>query len=232
MLDCIQLTAPSYERIAYATALRLGYPDSGRADNMIAGEVRCSYETAMTIGKPKYCCNVSPIKSCGGEIIELAGFVIRSSKWAHAALRLHNPSTACCFALTLGAAVDERIETMQDEDFFKAFVFDAVCSSLAEEYADQAERAIARRMQNDALEATARFSPGYCDWGLLDGQREIFSFLNPESIGITMNEAGAMTPLKSITAVMICADEVRNKTACAYCGNSSCEYRRSAGPPL
>lgn len=119
MLDCIQLTAPSYERIAYATALRLGYPDSGRADNMIAGEVRCSYETAMTIGKPKYCCNVSPIKSCGGEIIELAGFVIRSSKWAHAALRLHNPSTACCFALTLGAAVDERIETMQDENFLK-----------------------------------------------------------------------------------------------------------------
>ena len=48
------------------------------------------------------------------------------------------------------------------------------------------------------------YSPGYCGWHI-SGQRELFQYLKPESIGITLNNSYLMNPLKSISGVMISA---------------------------
>ena len=46
------------------------------------------------------------------------------------------------------------------------------------------------------------YSPGYCGWNI-DAQKKLFSFLKPQQIGISLNESCLMTPLKSVTGVLV-----------------------------
>jgi hypothetical protein len=47
-----------------------------------------------------------------------------------------------------------------------------------------------------------RYSPGYCGWHI-SGQRKLFDFLKPETIGISLRESHLMEPLKSVSGVVI-----------------------------
>jgi hypothetical protein len=46
------------------------------------------------------------------------------------------------------------------------------------------------------------YSPGYCGWHIT-GQKRLFAFLNPERIGISLNESCLMSPIKSVSGVLV-----------------------------
>jgi len=67
-----------------------------------------------------------------------------------------------------------------------------------------------------------RFSPGYCGWNV-KGQKQLFEYLHPEEVGITLGESFLMTPLKSISGVLVAGqpDIFEFEDSYPFCKNCS-----------
>jgi hypothetical protein len=46
------------------------------------------------------------------------------------------------------------------------------------------------------------YSPGYCGW-TVRGQKNLFERLGPEQMGVTLNDSCLMTPIKSVSGVLV-----------------------------
>jgi len=84
----------------------------------------------------------------------------------------------------------------------------------------------------DDTTTVMRFSPGYCGWHV-SGQKRLFARLQPESIGITLNDSCLMQPLKSVSGVIVAAprdafDIHDTYPFCADCVDHSCRDRFAA----
>ena len=102
---------------------------------------------------------------------------------------------AYIFAATAGIAVDRLIMRCSKVSPAQAIICDSIGSSAVEVWCDEINAMI-----NSEYEIKPRFSPGYGGVSL-EYQKDILSFLDAErKIGITLNDALMMTPVKSVTA--------------------------------
>jgi len=135
------------------------------------------------------------------------------------------------FAFTLGQAISHEIERLFAGDFALGAVLDAVASLAADNAGRVAEGWL--ESQPAAVAAGSRraflYSPGYCGWHI-SGQETLFAALRPEAIGIRLNESFLMTPLKSISGVLVLAPAASHRIAatypfCAQCQSPACRER-------
>lgn len=132
------------------------------------------------------------------------------------------------FAVTLGEPVSARITRLfSDGEVAEGYILDQVASFAADEMAQQAARRFAAACDGDT--AVLPYSPGYCGWNV-SGQRALFQILNPEEIGITLNESCLMKPLKSVSGVLVAApidahDFSPAFPCCASCTTLACQER-------
>lgn len=138
------------------------------------------------------------------------------------------------FALTLGQALSTRIERLfSSNDFALGYVLDAIASTAA----DETVRLLENRFMAHPGGAMRRdltvlaYSPGYCGWHL-SGQRKLFEALEPKQIGIALSDCCLMTPLKSVTGVLVEGNrEVHafrpEYEFCPVCKTRSCQERMS-----
>jgi hypothetical protein len=80
-----------------------------------------------------------------------------------------------------------------------------------------------------SLTGIMRYSPGYCGWHI-SAQKKLFEYLKPKEIGISLLESYLMTPLKSITGVLIAGKRTihifnADFPFCSKCKNHSCQNR-------
>lgn len=102
------------------------------------------------------------------------------------------------YALTLGAALcDEITALFAADDYAAAAMLDAAASAMAENGAGALERSFAA-----SGGSVLAYSPGYCGWHT-SGQRRLFGRLGPERIGITLNGSFLMSPVKSVSGVLV-----------------------------
>lgn len=111
------------------------------------------------------------------------------------------------FAVTVGESVSDEISDLFDsKDFALASMLDTVASEATEKAGAIAEgRYFKQILEENGMPmelAIMRYSPGYCGWHI-SGQKRLFEFLEPEEIGIILNDSYLMQPLKSISGVMI-----------------------------
>jgi len=111
------------------------------------------------------------------------------------------------FVLTMGADVSSRIERMfNDGDYALGSMLDAVASLAADKAVDVFEQFYYDHLNIDKEvkvdSAVLGYSPGYCGWHI-SGQKKLFKSLKPEQIGVTLNESYLMTPLKSVSGVLV-----------------------------
>lgn len=111
------------------------------------------------------------------------------------------------FALTMGAEVSREIEELfNTNDFASGSMLDATASIAADTASEVMETLFLEDLSTRALVAPDHFvlgySPGYCGWHIT-GQKKFFEFLNPGRINITLNESCLMTPLKSLTGLLV-----------------------------
>ncbi len=130
------------------------------------------------------------------------------------------------FAATVGEAVSVRIgELFQNGEYPLGAALDATASEGVERAAGVVQerwaatlpaglpadgRAVGLGAGPEVGRAGAmaretrilRYSPGYCGWNV-SGQRALFRALQPERIGITLNASCLMTPLKSVSGVIV-----------------------------
>lgn len=139
------------------------------------------------------------------------------------------------FTLTMGKAVSESIEELFNRnEFALATMLDAVASLAADAASEVCEtyfldHLTARRAAGCETRVLS-YSPGYCGWDIT-GQRTLFQFLQPEKIGVTLNESCLMNPIKSISGVLIAGNKDAHRIDagsypyCNRCNDQSCFER-------
>jgi hypothetical protein len=135
------------------------------------------------------------------------------------------------FAVTLGPAISQQIENLfSKNDFALGSMVDSAASLAADLLATTIEEELNMiKTKEHEDEIILGYSPGYCGWHI-SGQRELFQYLKPESIGITLNNSYLMNPLKSISGVMISAKAETHIFSpkfefCKLCQTRSCINR-------
>lgn len=115
--------------------------------------------------------------------------------------KLYKNLTGCeeafVMALTTGIAVDRLLAKLNIVSQAEHFITDGLSSAAAESFCDY----VCAVLTHD-LKCVPRFSPGFGDLSITF-QRPLLDRLDAaNTLGITLNSAYLMTPVKSITAIM------------------------------
>jgi hypothetical protein len=138
------------------------------------------------------------------------------------------------FAATIGDPVSTRIqELFRESDPATACILDGIASERAEaaatllaaEFGDFLRNA--GRLNPDGV--VLPYSPGYCGWHIT-GQRKLFAFLAPEDIGIRLSPSCLMSPIKSVSGVLVAGAPVIHEfdndfDFCLDCTSWECRTR-------
>lgn len=145
-----------------------------------------------------------------------------------------NADKLSLFAVTMGETVSREIE-----ELFKAndFPLGSMLDSVASLAAEKSVRLLENKFENQCKEKYANkeehvalgYSPGYCGWHI-SGQKKLFEYLNPFEIGVKLNESYLMTPLKSVTGVLIYGHKNihlfdAGYEFCSFCRDQTCIER-------
>ena len=138
------------------------------------------------------------------------------------------------FALTLGMPVSQKIDLLfEEKEFALGAMLDTVASQSAEIAITIAENKFLSYLAKEKNYSTANtamlYSPGYCGWHV-SGQQQLFTYLEPEEIGISLNQSCLMVPLKSVSGVMVAGQHHihifnNNYPFCSICKNRTCKQR-------
>ncbi len=144
------------------------------------------------------------------------------------------------FALTMGSKVSLKIEELfNDNDFALASMLDSVASLAADEAVKVCEARFNSHCLDGSDEAISTsdkpkikvlsYSPGYCGWHI-SGQKKFFEYLQPQRIAISLNDSFLMTPLKSVTGLLVAGKKEihlfnNNYNFCRSCKTHSCRER-------
>ncbi len=138
------------------------------------------------------------------------------------------------FAVSIGDKIGIEISRLfEQNNFALASMLDATASEGVENAAIYIEQTYADYLDADdsssSFEVVSRFSPGYCGWHI-SGQGKLFSFLNPEEIGINLNDSYLMEPIKSISGLLVAGEKEifdfpDDHIFCADCADHSCRKR-------
>jgi hypothetical protein len=152
--------------------------------------------------------------------------------------RVYNSSgNLAIFAVTVGEETCRGISRLFDE---KEFALGSMLDSAASEAAEIAAQTV-ESFQRNSLKQTGRwssaigimrFSPGYCGWHIR-AQKKLFAALNPQEIGIELNDSYLMKPLKSISGVIVSGRKEIFRfddsfSFCTDCRTHSCQDRIKA----
>ena len=208
-------------------ALRLmKVPARGKVPAGLTESLQDSASAVEKAVSPSLLFKAAPLQHASGAKIHARGLRIESPMWARVASLFEEPGYACTLAVTLGDALEEKMAAFGNKSVLHAFEWDALASSLAEHLTGQAEAFVSAMFKERNQDTTRRFSPGYCDWPLAAGQRELSSFSHPKKVGIQVSADGLMVPRKSVTAVILSAAKVPLRTPCPFC-RKECENRRA-----
>lgn len=136
-------------------------------------------------------------------------------------------------AATLGPGIGVQISHLMrpgNKDFPIGYMLDAVASYCMHKASLVAERHFLEQLAppRDGLKVLL-YSPGYCGWHI-SGQEKLFAYLQPAEIGITLNSSFLMSPLKSISGVLVAGpafihDFDNDYRFCSQCQSHSCRQR-------
>ncbi len=152
---------------------------------------------------------------------------------ARVAARAH---ALALYVATLGPALPARIQGLFAQDALaEGYLLDAVASAGAELLAERlAKRFAGARAERAGAseERTLAYSPGYCGWPT-SGQRALFAALVPAELGVTLNESCLMTPLKSVSGVLVSAPAAAHRFPpdfpfCSACRSRECARRMAS----
>ena len=146
---------------------------------------------------------------------------------------LFNKSEKTIFAVcTIGNKLEKlSSEYLQRGELAKGVILDAIASHAAEETAERVNKMILDDLKDEIKnkEVTYRFSPGYCQWVLEEGQKLVFQLLPTEAIDVTLSVTMMMKPIKSVSFAINIGAEVDKDLGvrdCGTCDMINCAFRK------
>jgi len=140
------------------------------------------------------------------------------------------------FAFTLGEKISQEIQQqLKDKNLAKGYMLDTVASYCTDKASEVAQAIfhdqLLSKHQTHESNHVLLYSPGYCGWHV-SGQKKLFAYLEPEEIGIHLNESFLMIPLKSISGVLVSGTPqihrfINNYPFCSNCQTHNCRQRIS-----
>ncbi len=143
---------------------------------------------------------------------------------------LEDAVSLALFAVTVGEEVSSRIPRLFDAgEMAEGYILDQVASFAADEMAQIAAGRFGRAEQQGPDQGVLPYSPGYCGWNV-SGQRALFASLDPAEIGVTINDSCLMSPIKSVSGVLVLAPIEAHVfspafTCCSTCTTLACQER-------
>jgi cobalamin-dependent methionine synthase I len=207
-----------------AVIKKLGGKNSNTISRRIAGAVeKALYEIGET-ASAQAIYTILPVNAANGSVTLGEHHTLKSKKLK----RVLGPcQKAAVFVATIGSDVDHLIQqNMQDQPHY-GYILDTAASLAAETAAQYLYDYIDQNI-NDDQGLTMRYSPGYCDWPLIE-QKKIFNMLPSDHIGVTLNDITCMSPRKSVSGVIgICPADTAKEygNACTTCSKMNCPFRR------
>jgi hypothetical protein len=139
---------------------------------------------------------------------------------------------AICFIATIGDGVEKEIARLTDEGrLFDAYIFESMGSMAVESMVDAFCKDIEEKYNAQDKGVTLRFSPGYCDWPIVE-QKKLFRIIDAARINITLTDSCLMHPRKSISGIFgIYSFDGDNPPTpynpCSDCKKKNCTARRA-----
>ncbi len=114
----------------------------------------------------------------------------------------------------------------RNNDYLSGFVVDTLGSMVVEGAMDYIQQQIENSYAAQGCKITNRYSPGYCNWPLVD-QRKLFGLLPLNDCGIQLTNSSLMLPIKSVSGLIGVGQQIKkSKYACDICNNKECIYRK------
>ena len=142
------------------------------------------------------------------------------------ARRMKNVEQAACFVCTIGPHMEAWArQLVREGDTVTGHLVDTVATVAVENAADTLHDHLGRKMREQGLRVTNRYSPGYCGWSVSE-QHALFSFFQADFCGITLSESALMKPIKSVSGMIGIGPTVTYAPYdCERCTISDCAYR-------
>lgn len=133
---------------------------------------------------------------------------------------------------TVGSALEEYAAEVMASAPVRGLALDGVGSAAIEALANATCRQLGQEVADQGWQTTIPLSPGMIGWAVSEGQPQIFALLDGAEIGIRLNEASVMLPLKSLSMVLGAGPEVGSSgRTCDYCTmRGTCRYQDHDGP--
>lgn len=141
--------------------------------------------------------------------------------------QLRKSRTLAVFLSTAGEKLGRMSrQAMKDGDLLQGYIYDVIGSEAADGASALMQERLKAAAEQEGLRITNRYSPGYCDWNV-EEQHKLFSLMNDNFCGITINSSALMSPEKSVSGFIGIGSDVRfNKYTCGLCDMKDCIYRK------
>lgn len=133
---------------------------------------------------------------------------------------------------TIGQSLENESEVlMKNNSLSKCVILDAIASHATEVLAEQLNQYLSKEIKEkfEGKYYSNRFSPGYCQWTIEEGQKTIFKLLPVGKIGVQLTKSYMMVPRKSISFAINIGTEIDKwlgKRECETCDITECSHRR------
>ncbi len=219
-------TTPTVEAVLRAQ----GIPDAGKADARIVDLAEKAISTYRRLGEPLGIFADISIRDFG-YVFEGEG---HNDEGAPLGPIYVSSENLALFAVTIGERLCAEISgLLEAREFPLGSMLDSTCSEGVEMAAQAVEEQYRERLsgKNDdnSRHGIMRFSPGYCGWHIC-AQKSLFEYLKPGDIGIKLNSSYLMSPLKSISGVIVSGKKEIFQfddtfDFCSECKDHSCQDR-------
>lgn len=196
-------------RAEVARYLRYGKAQPTGADADLIDSVIHEVEAVLDC---RACWTRVPLTPLGSSPPAPSSSSLRSVPFACGPLELRSPillrhiagcTQAIVFVATAGLGIDRLLATYQRTSPARALVMQAAGAAAVEAWCEQLCAGWAAAMATEGFATRVRFSPGYGQWPLEEGQRGIFGWLEPSRhIGVSLTDGCLMIPTKSVSALV------------------------------
>lgn len=179
---------------------------------------------------PRLHYQIEKIDNIGKEYVSIHGdTTFRSRKLTRA---LKGSDEIVCFVATVGSTIEDEINgLMAQRRLSEAYVLDTMGSVAVENMVEQFHQCNEAPFLSEDKSVTLRFSPGYCDWPVID-QKKLFGLFDSEVTGVELLDSCLMQPRKSISGVFGLFHSSSSHPSvpynpCRHCKKTDCIARRA-----
>ncbi|MGH7347095.1 MAG: hypothetical protein ACREK4_19470 [Candidatus Rokuibacteriota bacterium] len=197
-------------------------------------EVLALFDEALALGRtliaPRAVVRWLPVTRLTPDTIEAGDVVLAIPNVG----RLWGPiewlAAAVC---TIGDGLERRAaELWEARELPLAAMLDSVGSGAVESLAEYVNDVLCQEAIPLGLPVTNRVSPGYGHWDVSQ-QKVLFALCRGDAIGVSLNDACFMSPVKSISLLAAAGPQAKVDhyfNQCARCWLRDCSYRRTPAP--